>query len=1306
MKKTLSKVLALILAVALVLPTLPTTFSAATWDNVPETNYASRYWTSDYATGKFYDNMTKIPLTGDGARDVVAVAASQMGYIEGDSAAGYDGETGGSTNYTEYGYYMGLTGGSSHAWCAAFCSWVFYTAEVTDVDGGVTNVEDGNIWAHTYVPTWSNYLYANDRYRFSDYYRYSYDYTQASYKPQPGDLIFFTAGYEPLDEGHIGLVAYSDDTYVYTLEGNTSSQDGVEAEGGGAFFKKYELSSSSIAGYGVMPYETVEGLPEIDYTGKNPTLGLYVNPSGAKSVYEEKDDAAGSEKATLPMSSVFEVSKIEKDTEGNTMLYSKCEINGETVYGWIVHGTADNGFSRTFQIYAAPEYDESIDADRDGIPDSYNPSKDDNGDYTFENAYGYEFDIDDVDGVIDGADATIITTADAYAACNPNWAISVQLKSTATDNEYEVVKVVAGSGSADTGINFDDGDIVMVVHSAGSQPGNSNWKDKVAAMALKEGDLVNVASDYSSVTVLTADDAVDPEDPDTPVNPDPEDPETPTVPDEVILYQTKPNSTDIRLVAYVDDLEKYSKVSFTLTMNGQTSKELACTKAYKGLYAGGTLFTTEQIYGVEGYFVAFTINRYLEFYAGEEVTITVTYTAEDGGTTTAERTVTIGTKEEDPEDPVVPDEPIQEAVTVTGNLTYANGYDLSDSTFYLNNVLAFASSDSTATTLSVVGQNTNFFQWWYGIVFDYDSANGTWKVVATDWENDGTNTVEAETLGSNRFAVVFHVDATGENVDFLKKYAVEGAEFKLNTDITTLQSASGALSGVTLSHTYYVEVENPDEGGTTNPDDGDSPSVDNPDQGGTTTPVDPSGVAAGQITSMNYYQWVDEAPLQKHIYGYASNTSEATPYSMNGDYTLFKTGYGIVFQYNSSTGKYKVISVDFDTTDNVNAAETQTLTDGILVVLFGEEAATGQPEAYTFFKNNAVVGAEFYLSTELSYIQYGNGATGSVSNLYLSLTPVEEDDDTTVEPADPIIGTISSTVTEYDSTESCTRSSGDTDGLSAVLYAPSGSTGISTWLNLGAVDTTLYASDEAAAKQALGVGTVTDKDVDNAYLYLCMNSTYWSGDFGLIKRLGDADWEIVTSEYFNSTWRWNAYSYPETSGVDVTYNEDYVYWKYNVMDGREALYIKDCENIGDLQMNLINSGNKVTFSIVIGTETVFSMSDSTTISSLTLGRAASLTNSNTTSYGTSNYLYQIASSLQGKTPAEMTNVQFYDTYYYTSSGYGRLTIDAGALWLYPNYSSNAGSAYKVNANGDPIVTCEEVILSNGAYMDIINIKNY
>ena len=307
MKKTLSKVIAIVLALALVIPSSAIPTKAATWDNVSATTYASRYTSAYYTYGKYYENLTKIPLTGDGARDVVAVAASQMGYLEGDSSSGQDGVTGGSSNMTEYGAYTNVNG---EAWCASFCSWVMYAAEVTDTRGTESYMaRNGYYWSECYVPYWSNMLYDNGRYRFSDYYRYSYDSSQASYTPQPGDLIFFTAGYEPLDEGHIGLVAFSDGTYVYTLEGNTSSQDGVESEGGGAFFKKYALSSSSIAGYGILPYETNSSLPVIDYTGENPTTGLYVTTSGAVGVYEDIEDTTAT--WTLPMSSVFEVTDIQ-----------------------------------------------------------------------------------------------------------------------------------------------------------------------------------------------------------------------------------------------------------------------------------------------------------------------------------------------------------------------------------------------------------------------------------------------------------------------------------------------------------------------------------------------------------------------------------------------------------------------------------------------------------------------------------------------------------------------------------------------------------------------------------------------------------------------------------------------------------------------------------------------------------------------------------------------------------------------------------------------------------------------------------
>ena len=191
MKKTLSKALALVLAVVLVIPANTISVQAATiWDNVPETNYASRYTSSYYTYGKFYENMTKIPLTGDGARDVVAVAASQMGYLEGDSSAGQDGVTGGSSNMTEYGAYTNVNGA---AWCASFCAWCFYTAEVTDVDGYYYKTSSGNIWADTYVPYWSTYMINQGRYKYSYYSQYSLGWgtSQAFYVPQPGDLVFF-----------------------------------------------------------------------------------------------------------------------------------------------------------------------------------------------------------------------------------------------------------------------------------------------------------------------------------------------------------------------------------------------------------------------------------------------------------------------------------------------------------------------------------------------------------------------------------------------------------------------------------------------------------------------------------------------------------------------------------------------------------------------------------------------------------------------------------------------------------------------------------------------------------------------------------------------------------------------------------------------------------------------------------------------------------------------------------------------------------------------------------------------------------
>ena len=53
---------------------------------------------------------------------------------------------------------------------------------------------------------------------------------------------------------HTGLVYKVDGTYVYTVEGNTSSSSGVVANGGCVAEKKYDLDYNRIVGYGRPKY--------------------------------------------------------------------------------------------------------------------------------------------------------------------------------------------------------------------------------------------------------------------------------------------------------------------------------------------------------------------------------------------------------------------------------------------------------------------------------------------------------------------------------------------------------------------------------------------------------------------------------------------------------------------------------------------------------------------------------------------------------------------------------------------------------------------------------------------------------------------------------------------------------------------------------------------------------------------------------------------------------------------------------------------------------------------------------------------
>ena len=174
------------------------------------------------------------------SKSVIDIAENQVGYLEKKSNKDLDSKTAnaGYNNYTKYGRDMHNIYPSvmdfPAAWCDAFVDWCFYKAY------GITNAKallGGNFNDYTVA---SAQLYKNKKAWYTS-------------NPKVGDQIFFKDSSGKIC--HTGLVYKVDGSYVYTIEGNTSSNEGVVANGGGVFRKKYSLSYSRIAGYGRPPYD-------------------------------------------------------------------------------------------------------------------------------------------------------------------------------------------------------------------------------------------------------------------------------------------------------------------------------------------------------------------------------------------------------------------------------------------------------------------------------------------------------------------------------------------------------------------------------------------------------------------------------------------------------------------------------------------------------------------------------------------------------------------------------------------------------------------------------------------------------------------------------------------------------------------------------------------------------------------------------------------------------------------------------------------------------------------------------------------
>lgn len=192
-------------------------------------------------------------------RKVLTVAAREVGYREKETNEQLDDKqaNAGDENFTKYArdlwehkFFNGRKSGVE--WCAVFVCWCFVTAYGLQNALKMLNLKLGSTAAGV---------------------RYLRGFFQKAGRlmnePENGDVIFFWPKdrSDPKVLAHTGIVESFDDTYVYTIEGNTSNSVGRE---------RYRLDSVRIAGYGRPAWEEVGEMAAL-YDARVTTSGGILN---------------------------------------------------------------------------------------------------------------------------------------------------------------------------------------------------------------------------------------------------------------------------------------------------------------------------------------------------------------------------------------------------------------------------------------------------------------------------------------------------------------------------------------------------------------------------------------------------------------------------------------------------------------------------------------------------------------------------------------------------------------------------------------------------------------------------------------------------------------------------------------------------------------------------------------------------------------------------------------------------------------------------------------------------------------------
>ena len=273
---------------------------------------------ASYRSGKYYTQLCNVSLTGNQRTDLVNVARSQLGYHEGDNTSQLHGESSGSSNYTEYGYWYGTqvqghSGGSYYAWCAYFISWCARQAGIpTSI---ISNA--------SYACAGSD----NGDFKNLDFYN------RGSYTPKVGDLVFFDWPGDEYHWDHVEIVIGVSSSEVTTLGGNTGDNN-VKS-------RKWSLSNSNIRGYGVPKYTT----------GSTPSPDTTPTPAPSGGVQDLTNPKNPNKYSTPPSGTYLNVGDSGNYVRWLQACLNQCGYSCD-VDGQFGYGTAEalKGFQRAYSL--------------------------------------------------------------------------------------------------------------------------------------------------------------------------------------------------------------------------------------------------------------------------------------------------------------------------------------------------------------------------------------------------------------------------------------------------------------------------------------------------------------------------------------------------------------------------------------------------------------------------------------------------------------------------------------------------------------------------------------------------------------------------------------------------------------------------------------------------------------------------------------------------------------------------------------------------------------------------------------------